>query len=159
MKETFIVPKDHKLIRQDGETYTVQRPDGSCAVYAHNTEKSMTHQEFADECDINNLMKRYRYNQLPDVPTTIGSFSQVTDYKEMLEATIHTRNAFDLLPAHLRQRFGNDPQQIIDFLGDSNNRDEAVKLGLVNPKVEPTPDPILTELKTLNKNLASKEQK
>ena len=47
------------------------------------------------------------------------------------------------LPAHLRARFENDPAQLIDFLGDENNRSEAEKLGLLEvPKAESTVTPL-----------------
>jgi len=36
------------------------------------------------------------------------------------------------LPADLRARFDNDPAQLIQFLENSDNKDEAIKLGLVN---------------------------
>ena len=153
----MIIPKDHKLIRKQDNTYVVQRPDGTCAVYSDNPEPTMARQEFADECDINNLMKKYTYNQIPDIPGTVSEFSQVIDFQEMMQATIHVRTQFDSLPPNIRQRFQNDPQDLINFLGDSKNREEAIKLGLVDPKPEPTIDPVLTELKTLNTNLSKKK--
>ena len=36
------------------------------------------------------------------------------------------------LPAQIRSRFENDPAKLIDFLDNSENLDEAIKLGLVS---------------------------
>jgi phage internal scaffolding protein len=47
---------------------------------------------------------------------------------------------FDQLPALIRDRFHNDPQEMLAFLNDPNNYDEAIKLGLVNPPPAPEID-------------------
>lgn len=160
MKTDFKPPQGYDVIDHHGITYICQHSKTKhVMVCEHNDQPSMTHQEFKDECDINNIMKRYNYNQLPDIAETVGQFSQIVDYQEMLNATIHAREAFMQLPAQIRQRFNDSPQAIIEFLDDENNRDEAIKLGLVNPKEEPKPDPILTELKSLNENLKASNQK
>jgi phage internal scaffolding protein len=54
---------------------------------------------------------------------------------------------FDALPAQIRARFENEPANLIDFLSNEQNRDEAEKLGLVNPsfsqeKAESTVTPL-----------------
>lgn len=157
-KDKPVLRTGEKIEWQRENSFGVRRADGSFAVYEHITEPSMCHQEFAEECDINNLMRRYTYAQLPDIPTVVSSFSQMVDYHDMMNEAARARQAFDLLPGELRQRFGNNPQELIEFLNDEKNRDEAVKLGLVNPKQEPKNDPVLEELRTLNKNL-SKEKK
>lgn len=152
----FEIPKGYKLVRQEGDAYICTRPDGTCAVLQDNSEESMCHQEYAADADINNLMRKYTYAELPDVPVTVSQFSQVIDYQDMLNASIEVRKAFDMLPGDLRQKFGDNPQNIINFLNDPNNRDEAIKLGLVNPKVEPQVDPVLAELKNISKNTTKK---
>ena len=44
--------------------------------------------------------------------------------------------AFAALPASIRARFNNDAGAYVDFFNDSKNYDEAVKLGLVEPRQE-----------------------
>lgn len=154
--KTDNVPKfEGRLIRQEGDTYIIERPNGTCAVLQHNSLPSMTHQEFAADADINNIMKRYVYSDLPDMPSVVSEFSQMVDYHEVMTEAMRARDAFMLLPGNIRQRFGNNPQELINFLGDERNRDEAEKLGLINKKPIPQPDPILTELQTLNKTLST----
>lgn len=104
----------------------------------------MVKQEFKQECDINQIMKRYEnYGVLPEVKEG-GVFADVSNCGDFLAAqnvVAEAKNAFASLPASVRDRFRNDPAQLLAFLDDDKNRDEAVKLGLVKAveKVVPAP--------------------
>ena len=39
------------------------------------------------------------------------------------------------LPSDVRSRFGNNPAELLDFLNDNSNYDEAIRLGLIHAKV------------------------
>lgn len=97
-------------------------------------------QEFKDECDINVLLRRFNVTgQFPEgvrMPT-YGDFESVNDFHSAANAIAAARESFDVLPAEVRRRFNNDPGDFVDFCSDSKNRDEAVRLGLVPPAVEP----------------------
>jgi len=98
-------------------------------------DESLAQQNFRDECDINNIMERFGVTgELPNspLPPQYGDFSGVLDYHSALNAVLAAQDAFNDLPAMVRSRFENDPNQLIRFLEDPNNRDEAVKLGLIN---------------------------
>lgn len=117
------------------------RKDGSIACDTINNEPSMTQQQYADECDINHLMNRYmRTGELP-VHKKTGYFVDVSETPESYHAAMQTvldaQTAFDLLPAQTRSKFENDPSQLLGFLQDSKNKDEAIKLGLI-PNPQPT---------------------
>lgn len=107
-------------------------------------EKTMAKQSFKDECNINNIMSKYANTGLIDhvqkVQGSYGDFTSVADYQLSLNQVIDAQNAFDELPAALRKRFGNNPSQLMEFLSDASNQDEAVKLGLIEPK-SPPPQP------------------
>ena len=109
-------------------------------------EPTLAQQQFRDECDINNILRQFNITgQLPDTPLSprYGDFSGIGDYHSALNAVIAAEDQFMALPANLRARFGNDPAQLIDFLGDENNRSEAEKLGLLEvPKAESTVTPL-----------------
>lgn len=97
-------------------------------------DPSLAQQHFKDETDINVLLERFKVTgQMPQgvrLPS-YGDFTGVTDFRSAQEAVLNARNAFmDLSPA-LRERFGNDPQQLLEFVSDEKNRDEAIRLGLV----------------------------
>jgi len=100
-------------------------------------EPSLAQQHFKDECDINNILRQFNITgQLPTSPLSprYGDFTGVVDYQTALNAVIAAEDGFMTLPAETRARFGNDPEQLIQFLADEGNRAEAEKLGLVDPK-------------------------
>ena len=114
--------------------------------------ESMTKQSFVDDCDINTIMRRYEATgAFPDHMNQragrgqFGDFSDVSDFQSALNTVIAAESAFADLPARLRDRFGNDPEQLLRFLNDENNRDEAISLGLVPPPA-PVPDPVRVEV-------------
>lgn len=107
----------------------------------------VTQQHFRDECDINLMMKRYqRTGILPGDPGralvgSYGDFSEVPEYREALEIIRRAESQFQALPAMVRDRFKNDPAQLLAFVQDKGNREEAIKLGLIEAppeKAEPS---------------------
>lgn len=101
-------------------------------------------QQFAKECDINEIVRRFGLTgELPlnERPPIVGDFTDVVDYHTALNAVRLAEIGFQGLPANVRARFDNDPGKMLDFLEDPGNREEAVKLGLVNPPAEPNKEP------------------
>lgn len=101
-------------------------------------EPSLAQQHFKDECDINNILRQFNITGLlPEAPLSprYGDFSGIVDYHSALNAVIAAEDGFMALPAGLRARFLNDPENLINFLDDDSNYDEAVKLGLVDKKL------------------------
>jgi len=102
---------------------------------------SKTQQQFKEECDVNNILRNYVdtgvLTHVSDTPPEFGDFSSVpADYGEALALIQRSEEEFMTLPSEVRERFDNRPANLIKFLQDENNRDEAVKLGLVNKPVE-----------------------
>ena len=96
----------------------------------------LTEQHHKDDCDLNVIVKNYvRTGQLPtnqSGPGVFGDFSgSPEDYAEAVRMLDEARAAFAALPANVRKRFNNDPQQLLAFLDNPDNRAEAEKLGLV----------------------------
>lgn len=101
---------------------------------------SLAKQEFKEECDINTIVRRFGLTgQLPsDVRMPVsGDFTGITDFHSAMNAVREAQESFMEMPAHVRDRFANDPGKFVDFCLDDRNRDEAVKLGLVPPAAEP----------------------
>lgn len=101
---------------------------------------SRTKQEFAHECDLNNKIARVLKGD-PSVATRSGFYADVSgleDYQSCLNKVMAAEDLFMALPAKVRKRFANDPQAMIDFVGDSRNRSEAIDLGLIDA---PSPSP------------------
>ena len=106
-------------------------------------EEGMTQAQFAEEADINEIVRRFGLTgQLPEnvrVPVS-GDFTGVYDFQTAMNAVVEAEEAFMELPGELRARFANDPQRLMEFMADDKNREEAVKLGLVNKPPERTRD-------------------
>jgi len=111
-------------------------------------EPSMTQQQFADECDINNIVASNASGRpithLNQSTPEFADFGDSTDFHAHQNYLAEAREAFDALPSHVRARFNNDPAALLDFVTDEKNIDEAVKLGLATLRPEepvkaPTP--------------------
>lgn len=109
--------------------------------YAIKSDKpSLTRQEFKNECDINVILARYQASgeidflnkHAPQYMDTTGH-----DFQTAMETVAQAQSAFADLPSAIRDRFGNDPANLLDFVHDSANRDEAIKLGLIEPPSAP----------------------
>ncbi len=108
-------------------------------------DKRLTKQSFKDECDINNIMKKYRktgqldpasMNQRQEIFADVSEFG---DFQEMQNKIQKAEEAFSTLSSELRARFQNDPAQLLEFVSDRSNLDEARELGIIQ-KEEPEPD-------------------
>jgi phage internal scaffolding protein len=102
-------------------------------------DSTLTQQHFKDECDINNILRQFNVTGLlPENPLSprYGDFTGISDYHTALNQVIAAEDEFMRLPADLRARFANDPAQLIEFLENSDNKDEAIKLGLVSQPEE-----------------------
>lgn len=102
-------------------------------------DPSMAKQAFKAECDINTIVRRFGVTG--ELPTgvrmpTYGDYTGLTDYHTALNAIAQANEAFDAMPAEIRKRFNNNPGEFVDFCSDEANRDEAMKLGLIVPKIQ-----------------------
>lgn len=113
---------------------------GKTKVITVNEEPTKTQQSYRDMVNINKIMKKYKETgMITHLNSKTGIYADLTSlpsYEESLQAVITAQNAFMDLPADLRSRFQNDPQQLISFLADVNNKEEAIKLGLIKKPVK-----------------------
>lgn len=126
------------------------REDGTISVQTVNEEPSLTIQSEKDNCDLNVIVNKFlktgmMTNIRKDQPR-YGDFTGVSDYQSAVIAVQDAEEQFMELPATIRKRFDNDPQKLLSFVLDDSNRDEAIKLGLVEkpqatqvPQGEATP--------------------
>jgi phage internal scaffolding protein len=114
----------------------------------------MTQQQFKDEADINNIMARYQKTGVLVDPLTqatrkpmFDDFSELGDFRDHQQAVIDAQELFMQLPSRLRARFGNDPAELLQWLSDPANKQEAIELGLMtNPPVETPEMPLKGEV-------------
>ena len=105
-------------------------------------DKSRTFQEFKNDADINNIMKKYKPKDLFSLlaargaPQTFADWSDVPDYREAAEIVLSVQEHFMSLPSDVRKKFDNDPESFIRFMSDEKNSDEAYRLGLAQKPVK-----------------------
>lgn len=127
--------KKNPLTRKDVQTHFIDE----------NGERlqTSTKQSDRDKCDVNAIIARAKKGHvITHVRDTPGRYQDVTsvgDFRESMNKVVAAQAAFEALPAALRKRFHNDPEEFLGFVADNGNYDEAVKLGLVEPKEEPKP--------------------
>lgn len=113
-----------------------------------NNEPGLTQQHMREEADINTIVKRFGLGgSVPEGfrPPEFGDFSDVVDYQSALNAVRSAAQTFMELPAELRARFRNDPQEFMTFCHDPKNGDEMVTLGLRTP-APAAPGPVKVEV-------------
>ena len=109
------------------------------------TQPTQTQRHFQSDCDINKIMaKFFRCGQFPHLNAaqpTYGDVSEPFSFRDAQNYIIDAEERFMELPAKIRKRFDNNPARLLDFLGDAENIDEAIRLGLVEaPRTSPLLD-------------------
>lgn len=100
---------------------------------------SLTKQAFADECNVNKIMERYELTGVLDDGKSVGGARHIDctgllSYQESLNVVMEAESSFMDLTAKVRSRFDNNPANMIEFLSNPANADEALALGLINGK-------------------------
>lgn len=120
--------------------YNVIRDDSVGRVLFQDETRAK--QSFKKECDINTIMAKYQSSGvLPSYagPGLYGDFSQVSDFLEAQVILQHAEEQFKGLSSAVRDRFKNDPAEFLAFVNNPKNKDEAIKLGLVEVPAPPAP--------------------
>lgn len=131
--------------------FNYDRDAASVASGLECRDPSLTQQQFAEDADINVLVRRFGLTgKMPEslyLPT-YGDFSGIDDFRSALEAIDAAEASFMALPAHLRAELDNDPALFVDFCSNPANRDRLKELGLTRaldappaPPVPPAPPP------------------
>lgn len=110
-------------------------------------DKSRTQQQFKDQNDVNVIMKKFANDPFAVDPMVFsrkqaryGDFTGAEDFHATMNRIIAAEEAFMALPSAVRSKFENDPAKLLEFINNSDNYDEAVKLGLIDRK-EDSPAP------------------
>lgn len=160
--------RDKHGLKRVPQKLITKRPNGTKRVQFVNVDAngevlpSRTQQQFKKDCDVNEIVAKFkRTGSVTHVRNTqMGVYADLTalpvDLQEARGIVLRAEQAFEAVPAHIRARFGHDPKNMIDFLADPANDQEAVKLGLKTtppPRVE---TPIETSLKNIERNTKQK---
>jgi phage internal scaffolding protein len=112
-------------------------------------DPSLAQQHMKDECDINVLVERFGVTgSMPVAPLepSYGDFSGVGDYYTALNKIKAADEAFMALPAKIRAKFDHDPNALLNYLQNEENRDEAIQIGLIDGK--PVVEPVVSAVET-----------
>lgn len=123
--------------------------DKTARIQVHFPEKSRTQQHQKDDCDINKIIERFKrgipITHLRKGTPEYGDFTNAMDYLEAANAITRAASSFAELPQEIRDRFP-EPADLLEFIEDDANRDEAEKLGLVpQSKTVPSTEPAAAE--------------
>lgn len=106
--------------------------------------RSRTHQSYAKDADINNIMGKYKKTGVLGNPSIssqrsarFGDFSDLVDYPTMVSRIQQAQDDFMTLPSEVRAKFNHMVENALDFIADPANADEAVRLGLLPKEVLP----------------------
>lgn len=128
--------------------------NGKTKIQTINHEESKTQQQFKDDCDVNKIMAKYVkdgfISHVAKKPGVYADLSSAKDYHESMLVISDATSAFNQMPSKLRERFNNDPAKLLAFLENPNNKEEAIKLGLLT-EVSPS-----EQLQTTQKNTTQK---
>jgi len=100
-------------------------------------EEDQTQQHFERETNINSIVSRYqKTGVLPTALIREVQFGEVgPDLVQSLNKIKAAKEQFQMLPAKIREEFGNDPDRFLRFLADPHNYAKAKSLGIVEEKV------------------------
>ncbi|AXH74575.1 MAG: internal scaffolding protein [Microviridae sp.] len=95
-----------------------------------------TKQEFAAECDINNIMSRYLKTGIIDhVRDSAPQFLEASplEFQEAMQIVAQAETLFEELPSSIRSRFENDATKLLEFVHNPENIAESVAMGFLDP--------------------------
>lgn len=109
-------------------------------------DASLTQQSQKEEADINTLVKRFGVTGLMPQGVAVPQykdFDDVFDFQSAMNVINEAKHSFMQMPGAIRRRFGDDPQQFLEFCGDKDNLDEMRKMGLALPEVVTEVAPVM----------------
>jgi len=113
-----------------------KRPNGTKRVQTLNALPSRTQMQYKDQVNVNNIMKKFKktgsITHLRNAKEGVyADLTQITDYAESLMQIKKADEAFLSIPSEIRNKFQNNPANLISYLKDPKNTEEAIKHGLL----------------------------
>ncbi len=123
----------------EGEPYSGNRFPPSTP-YVEKSE-GRTRQDDLERSKIGNIISKYKATgELPRVnrESFFADVSGVPSFQEAIAIVDRAREGFMQLPAELRAKHDNDAGKFVDWTSDPANRQEMVKMGLLDAPDEVT---------------------
>ncbi|WNK13211.1 MAG: internal scaffolding protein [Microvirus sp.] len=93
-------------------------------------EPSLAQQQFAKETDVNHILKSNAFIPADVSQMRFADVSEIADYQESLNIVMKAQDSFSGLTAEIRAFFDNDPANMVAYLSDPQNAQEAQEMGL-----------------------------
>ena len=110
--------------------------------------ESLTIQAAAIDQDINEIVRRYGIGEgtfpPPLDPSAWADVTNMPDLRDILEIQREAADYFRALPARIRNRFRNDPLELLTFVQDPENLEEGIALGIFEKKAPAEPAEAMT---------------
>jgi hypothetical protein len=125
-----------------------------------NEKEDMTQQHFKDECDVNNILRKYvQTGNIEHFNVHGGSYMEVPagDFHTAMNIVAEATQMFDQLPGQTRKEFNNDVETFLSQAPDEKYLGKMIELGLAErpegwkpaePAPEENPAPPPKEAKT-----------
>lgn len=114
--------------------FTVDRSqDANYVKPVVNTGPGLTKQEFKDESDVNNIMRKYQKQGIITWQSRVTpEFMQTDpiDFQDAMNIVNDSNRQFSELPSDIRKEFSNDPKKFFEFVSDPKNADKMYDLGI-----------------------------
>lgn len=93
---------------------------------------SMTQQNMEKKTNIRNIVQNYKKTGImpPAKQLFYGDFTEIPDIHEVHEKLEKVKEAFQSLPAKIRNQFRNKPMEWLKYMEDPSNLEEQYDLGL-----------------------------
>lgn len=116
-------------------------------VVSVNEGIDLTEQHHLETTNINKIVSTFnrtgRIISSNKRPAFYGDISSMPkDILETQDMKLRAVNALRALPVKVQERFGRNPEELLAFLSDPSNRDEAISLGLLDSSCTPAPAPM-----------------
>ena len=115
------------------KVYSYRNPPPSVGI--DFPEPTLTQEHFKDECDINFMLARHGVLD-PQPGSFYCNFDTARDLRESLEYLREAEDSFLSLPASVREKFANDPANLLDFISRPENVSRFGEFGLTSAMVE-----------------------
>jgi phage internal scaffolding protein len=97
----------------------------------------MTQQHFADESEINNIIRSHDRNGVIEHihrgNAIYGDFSEITDLSDALVQIQEAQKEFLNIPSEIREKFKNDAGEFFKYASNPDNEEGMREMGLLNP--------------------------
>lgn len=126
---------------------------------------SMTQQHEKYETDIHNILLKHStpealamYGNGRAQKAFYGDFSEMPSFDQVMQMQARATEYFEGLPSSIRAQFHNDSSTFIKFLGNPENHEQAVKLGLLEKLPEKVTEVIEQTQKVVEQTTNTEKQ-